>query len=166
CTKRLRDRLGPASPRRGTAPGRWLRRVLLPVRRGDRVGASCLRPWMAPSPGRVGDRRPRRRRNELRSAGARSALPRLPGALPPSAPRRLGVAAGTDRTGGRSPCPARALAVGSGQGGGCTLPAVRPGSDAHGGQGATQGRARERCASGGGVRTGWPGRLLHGLGWV
>src|SRR3954451_21573189 len=76
------------------------------------------------------------------------------------------MAAGTDRTGGRSPCPGCAPAVGSGPRGGRTRSVVRPGSDARGGQAAARGSARARGASGGDVSNGWPGRLLQGLGWI
>ena len=106
----IRHRLGAAAAVRGAAPGRRVRRAVLPLRGGDRLGlprrparlATCRRP--------LGDGDPRRRR------GVEHATPA--GAEPTSTRRRSSTCASTTAPpGGRWPAP------GSSRGRPC---AVRP----------------------------------------
>ena len=82
----LRDRLGAAAAGRGAGPGRRVRRALLPLRRGDRLGLPRRAAGVAPRRGPLGDRGPRRRRHEHR--------PRTR-ARPTSTPRRSATCAST-----------------------------------------------------------------------
>ena len=94
----LRDRVGAAAAVRGAGPGRRVRRGLLPLRGGDRLGLPRRTGWggsHAEVP--LGDRDPRGRRDQQRPGTARNPLPRIAGALPAQALRR--------RPGGRWPGP-------------------------------------------------------------
>ena len=93
----LRDRVGAAAARRGPRPGRRARRALLPLRRGDRLGVPRASARLAPCGGARRARPPHGRRHERRQRASRGALPRLPRALPPQAPRRARLAVGAVR---------------------------------------------------------------------
>ena len=96
----VRDRLGAAAARRGARAGRRVRRALLPLRRGGRLGVPGAPARMAPRGRAGGARGARRCGHRRRSAAARGALPRVAGAVPAQALRRARLAVGAARAAG------------------------------------------------------------------
>ena len=91
--QRLRDRLRADAAPGGPGPGRAVRRGVLPVRRGDRLGLPRAPARLAAPRGDRSPGRARRRRDERRPHAPRDPLPRVPGAVPAQALRSGPVAA-------------------------------------------------------------------------